>query len=80
MNRVGRNAFSSVRYHRLDDSVRLIGSPRTSARPHVPIGRRVVRFKKKHKLKFAIAERVLATGGAIIGGLASGIPRKEEKR
>ena len=60
--------------------MRLIGSPRSSARPHVPIGGRVARFLKKHKRKFAIAGGVLAAGGAIIGGLAGGIPRKEEKK
>ena len=79
-NRVRRNVFANVRYHRLDDNVRLIENPRAPIHPHVPIGRRVVRFKKKHKRKLAIAGGVLAAGGAIIGGLAGGIPRKEEKR
>ena len=72
----------NVRYHKLDDSVRLIEhAPRGSARLQpVPIGKRVVRFLKKHKRKFAIAGGALAVGGAIVGGLAGGIPIKEAKK
>ena len=77
-SRVRRNILPNVRYRRADDTVRLIEQPHAEAR--VPIGRRVATFLKKHKRKFAIAGGVLAAGGAIIGGLAGGIHRKEEKK
>ena len=81
-NRVRRKVLPNVRYHRLDDSVRLIEhAPRGLARLQpLPIGKRVVRFLKKHKRKFAIAGGALAVGGAIVGGLAGGIPIKEAKK
>jgi len=45
-NRVRRKVLPNVRYHRIEDSVRLIEhAPRGSARLQpVPIGKRVVRF------------------------------------
>jgi len=60
--------------------VRLIENPRAPIHPHVPIGRRVVRLKKRHKRKLAIAGGIIAAGGAIIGGLSGGIPTKESNK
>src|SRR5438552_8727135 len=81
LNRLRRNILPNVQYRRGDDTVRLIdNAPRGTARPFVPMRRRVVRFLQRHNRKLAIAGGALALGGALAGGLASGLSKKEAKK